>query len=300
MNRIIIIILVILTSCSDKKEFEKHIRISPPIIKFDKERIPKITLKEYYFHGKDSTELNLQKISKFHKENQIASESDLLTSPNTKKGRKHFYDYKDTLLVQKRTVNAMKDSTKVVYFYNDKNQLVKREHYSFKKRISPEVIEKHRKSTDILLSKIDFDENRSWDKYSEINFVYDSLGQKTEYYAPDLHWDNQNKYKWFYDENGNISIKQSWSHNELIWTENYSYEDNEYSFTRTWNDKDYQNDLKFIVFKNENGEKIKELTLRNEIIQNKRTFEYYDNGMLKRKIVYGENNEPLITYIYRK
>ncbi|MBU3010707.1 hypothetical protein KO506_04800 [Polaribacter vadi] len=303
MNRIIIIIivLVILTSCSDKKEFEKPIRISPPIIEFDKERIPKITLKEYYFHGKDSSELNLQKITKFYSENQIASETDLLTSSNTINGRKTFYDYKGSILVQKRTVNAMEDSTKVVYFYNSKNQLVKREHYTFKKRISPEVIEKHRESSDMLLSEIDFEENRSWDKYSEIDFIYDSLGQKTQYYAPNLHWDNQNKYKWFYDENGNISTKQSWNHNELIWTENYSYENNEYSFTRNWNNEDTQKGFKFYVYKNKFGQKIKEVTTINDSIQNKRiTYEYYKNGMMKRKVVYGKNNERLTTYIYEK
>ncbi|WP_143569878.1 hypothetical protein [Tenacibaculum agarivorans] len=276
MNRIIIIFLVILTSCSDKKEFEKPNRISPPIMEFDKNQIPTITLKEYYFHGKDSSEINLQKITKFYSENKIAFEKELLTSSNTIKGRKIFYDYKDSLLVQKRTVNANADSTKVAYFYDSKNQLIKSEHYSFKKRISPEVIEKHRKSTDILLSEIDYEENRSWDKYSEIDFIYDSLGRKTQYYAPNLHWDNQNKYKWFYDENGNISIKQSWNHNELIWTENYSHKNNKYSFTRNWNNENTQKEFKFYVYKNELGQKIKEVTTINDSIQSKKTtYEYY-------------------------
>lgn len=297
MNKLTIIILLLFISCSNKKEIEKPIRISPIIIEFDKERIPKITLKEYYFHGKDSSELNLQKITEFYSKNQIASESHLLTSSNTEKGRKIFYDYKNSLLVQKRTVNEKKDSTKVIYFYNNKNQLVKREHFTFKKRLHPEFIEKNKETTDWLLSEKDYEKNRSWDKVSEIDFSYDSIGRKTEYYAPNLHWDNQNKYKWFYDKKGNIETKQSWNNEELIWTENYSYKNNELSYTRIWNDKDYQKDLKFIVYKNANGEKIKELTLKNGNIQNKRTFEYYDNGMLKKKIVYGENNEPLITYI---
>ncbi len=300
MNRIIIIFLVIFTSCSDKKEIKKSILISPPTIEFDKERIPKITLKEYYFYGKDSSELNLQKITEFYSENEIASESHLLTSSNTEKGRKVFYDYKDSLLVQKRTVNKKKDSTKVIYFYNNENQLIKRKHFTFKQRVRPEIIEKQMESTDWIISESDYEENRSWDKISEIDFSYDSIGRKTEYYAPNLHWDSQNKYKWFYDKKGNIEIKQSWNNEKLIWTENYSYENNELSFTRIWNDKDYQKDLKFIVYKNANGEKIKELTLKNGNIQNKRTFEYYNNGMLKKKIVYGENNEPLITYIYKK
>ena len=178
--------------------------------------------------------------------------------------------------------------------------MVKREHFIFKKRIRPEIIEKQREATDWIISETDYEENRSWDKISEIDFFYDSIGRKTQYYAPDLHWDNQNKYKWLYDEKGNIKIKESWNHNELIWTENYTYENNEYSYTRTWNDKEYQIKLKFLVFTNEKGEKIKELTLRNENIQNKRTFEYYDNGMLKKKIVFDENNEPLITYIFKK
>ncbi|WGH76174.1 hypothetical protein P8625_03120 [Tenacibaculum tangerinum] len=301
MNRIIIIFLVIFTSCSDKKEFEKPIRISPPIIEFDKGRIPKIALKEYYFHENDSSKLNLQKITKFYSVNQIASESHLLTSSSTEKGRKIFYDYKDSLLVQKRTVNEKKDSTKVVYSYNNRNQLIKREYFTFKKRLRPEIIEKQRESTDCIISETDYEENRSWDKISEIDFSYDSIDRKTQYYAPNLHWDNQNKYKWFYDEKGNIKIKESWNHNELIWTENYSYENNEYSFTRNWNNEDTQKEFKFFVYKNKFGQKIKEVTMKNDSIQqSKKTYEYYKNGMIKRKVVYGESDKRLTTYIYKK
>ena len=151
-----------------------------------------------------------------------------------------------------------------------------------------------------IITEKDYEKNRTWDKVSGIKFTYDSIGQKTEYYAPDLHWDNQNKYKWLYDKVGNLIKKESWNNQELIWSENYSYKNNEYSYNRIWNDKEYQKDLEFIVYKNGKGEKIKELTLRNENIQNKRTFEYYDNGMLKKKIVFDENNEPLITYIFKK
>jgi hypothetical protein len=301
MNKLtIIIIFLIFISCSNKKKFEKPIRISPSIVEFEKNRISKITLKTYYFHGKDSSELNLQKITEYYSENQIATESHLLTSSETQKGWKSFYDYKDSLLVQKRTINKEKDSTKVLYFYNSKNQLVKREHFSFKKRLLPEFIEKSMNMRNCIITEKDYEKNRTWDKVSGIKFTYDSIGQKTEYYAPDLHWDNQNKYKWFYDKVGDLIKKESWNNEELIWSENYSYKNNEYSYNRIWNEKEYQKDLKFIVFKNGKGEKIKELTLRNENIQNKRTFEYYDNGMLKKKIVFDENNEPLITYIFKK
>ncbi|WP_438422837.1 hypothetical protein [Aquimarina macrocephali] len=301
MNRIIIIFLVIFTNCSDKKEFEKPIRISPPIIEFDKGRIPKITLKEYYFHGKDSSNLNLQKITEFYSDNQIASESHLLTSSNTEKGRKIFYDYKDSLLVQKRTVNEKKDSTKVVYFYNNENQLVKRKHFTFKKRLRPEIIEKQKESTDLIINEGDYEKNRSWDKISEIDFLYDSIGRKIQYYAPNLYWDSQNKYKWIYGEKGNIKIKQSWNHNELIWTENYSYEKNNFSYTRTWSNEDYQKELKFYVHKNKLGQKVKEITIKNDSIQHsEKTYEYYKNGIIKRKVVYGENDKRLMTYIYEK
>ena len=300
MNKLTIILFLIFISCSNKKKFEKPIRISPSIVEFEKNRIPKITLKTYYFHGKDSSELNLQKITEFYSENQIATESHLLTSSETQKGWKSFYDYKDSLLVQKRTINQKKDSTKVLYYYNRKNQLIKREHFTFKKRLRPEFIEKSMNMSNCIITEKDYEENRTWDKISEIEFKYDSIGQKIEYYSPNLHWDSQNRYKWFYDEKGNIETKQSWNKEELIWTENYLYKNNEFSYTRIWNDKDYQKDLRFIVFKNKKGERIKELTLRNENIQNKRTFKYYNNGMLKKKTVFDENNEPLITYIYKK
>jgi hypothetical protein len=301
MNRIIIIFLLIFTSCSDKKELEKPIRISPPIIEFDKERIPKITFKEYSFHGNDSSELNLLKQTEFYSEIQIASESHLSTSSYTRKDRKFFYDYKDSILVQKRTVNEKRDSTKVVYFYNNEQQLVKSEHYTFKKRLRPEIIEKRIESTDWIISETDYEKNKSWDKISEINFSYDSIGRKIQYYAPNLHWDNQNKYKWFYDEKGNISIKQSWNHNELIWTENYTHANNEYSFTRNWNNENTQKEFKFYVYKNPIGQKIKEVAIKNDSIQHgKTTYEYFKNGMLKRKVIYGKNNKRRTTYIYKE
>ena len=301
MNRLIIIFLVFLMSCSNEKKFEKQVEIIPPKIEFDKGRNPIFTIKEYYFHGKDSSKLNLQKISKFHSENEIASESHLLTSTNTETGRKIFYDYRGKLLVQKRTINSKKDSTKTLYFYNSKNQLIKREQFYFQKKLRPEVIGKFRNSDNISFSEKDFEKKRSWDKSSEIYFSYDSIGQKTEYYAPKFHWDNQNKYKWFYDQKGNIITKQSWNHNELIWTESYSYKENDYSFTRVWNNEDYQKEFKFYVFKNKYGQKIKEITMKNDSIQvSKKTYQYYRNGMKKRKDIYGENNERLTTYIYKK
>lgn len=291
---------MILTSCSGKKEFEKPTRISPPIIEFNRDRIPKTILKEYYYHEKDSFELNLQKITEFYLDNQIASESHLLTSSNTEKGRKVFYDYKDSLLVQKRTVNERKDSTKVVYLYNNENQLIKQEHFTFKKRLRPEIIEKQKENIDWIISEKDYEEKRSWDKISEIEFSYDSVGRKIEYYAPNLHWDNQNKYTWLYDEEGNIQMKQSWNNDELIWTEHYTYATDEIYYTRVWNGNDFQKNLEFFISMNNKGQKIKELTLKNGNVQNKRTFEYYTNGMPKKKIVYDENDEPLVTYIYKK
>ena len=300
MNKLTIIILLFFISCSNEQKFEKPIRISPPIIEFDKERISEFTIKKYWFQGKDSSDLNLEKITKFYSKNQIASESHLLTSSATQKGKKIYYDYKDSLLIQKRTVNEKKDSTKVIYFYNNKNQLVKRKHFTFKKRLRPEIIEKSMNMNHCIITEKDYEKSRTWDKISEINFIYDSIGRKTEYYAPKLHWDSQNKYKWFYNKKGNIETKQSWDNEELIWTENYSYKNGEFSYIRVWKDKDYQKSLKFIVYNNKKGEKIKEITLKNGNIQNKRTFEYYENGVLKKKTVYSENNEPLITSIYIK
>ena len=160
MNRILIIILVIFTSCSNKHEFQKPIRVSPSVIEFEKEKIPEFTIKEYWFQGNDSSDLNLQKIIKFYSKNQIAFESHLLTSSFTQKGKKIFYDYKDSLLVQKRTVNEKKDSTKVIYFYNNKKQLVKREHFTFEKRLCPEIIENQKESTDWIIREEDYEKNR--------------------------------------------------------------------------------------------------------------------------------------------
>ena len=55
------------------------------------------------------------------------------------------------------------------------------------------------------------------------------------------------------------------------------------------------------MYKNKLGQKIKEVTIKNDSIQlSKRTYEYYKDGMIKRKVVYGENDKQLTTYIYEK
>ncbi|PIQ19305.1 MAG: hypothetical protein COW66_01630 [Flavobacteriaceae bacterium CG18_big_fil_WC_8_21_14_2_50_34_36] len=296
----LILLLLFFSSCLNEKETKTPERISPPTIEYNKDLKPKIIVEEFYFHGADSSELNLQRVIEYYSKKRIATESHLLTSSTTQEGLIYFYDYQDTTLVQKRTVDKRGDSTKVTFDYNETNQLIKREHFTFTRRLRPEIIEKQKESADWLISESDYEENRSWDKISEIEFSYDSIGRKIKYYAPNLHWDNQNKYKWLYDEEGNIQMKQSWNNDELIWTEHYTYDNNEVHYTRVWKDKDFQKDLEFLIFMNKNGQKIKELTLKNGNVQNKRTFEYYANGMLKKKIVYGENDEPLTTYIYKK
>lgn len=299
MYKLKLLLLLLFLSCSNKKTFEKQIRISPKTVEYDHGHMSTFTLKKYYFHGTDSANLILQKITSFYTKNQIATESELITTSETQKGWKSFYDYKDSLLVQKRTVDAKKDSTKILYWYNDKNQVVKREHYTFRKRLRQAFIQKSRNLNSSIITEEDFEQNRTWDKISEIKFSYDSLGRKTEYYAPDLHWGNQNKYRWFYDKVGNMIKKESWSHDELIWTEHYSYKNNEYSYVRTWHDRAYQKDLKYIVYTNDAGAKTKTLTMRNGIIQNKSTFEYDEHGLLKKETVFGANDEVLITYIIK-
>lgn len=296
----VIIFIFLLISCSQKETVFKTNRIEPPIIEFDKNLNVSFDGKEYFYYNTDSSKRNLLKTTEYYSKDKLATETHNLTSSETQKGTKFHYDYKDSLLVQLRSIDVNNDSSKVLYFYDEKKQLARREHYNFKKRLLPETIEKFKKTSDLLLSDDDYEEKRTWDKISEIHFKYDLSGKKIEYNAPDLHWDRQNRYTWSYNENGKILTHKSFDKNRLIWTENYTYNNEGYKFVRKW-DQESENKTHYEYhFRITNkGREIEKLRIENGIkLKTKTISKFNEMGLISKIENYNDNNELLLTHVF--
>jgi len=148
-----------------------------------------------------------------------------------------------------------------------------------------------------VLDDDDFEKNRTWEQISEINFTYDDKGRKTEYYAPKIHWDTQNRYTWKYDEKGRVIQYNSYSDYQKYWTENYTYTEDGYEISLTW-DKDYDSH-KEIYKVNSKGRVIEMKYTDKDGITIQRTVTNYDNyGRISRTVVYDQDGKEEVTHIY--
>jgi hypothetical protein len=97
------------------------------------------------------------------------------------------YVYKDTILISESSRyfddkdydGYEGDSIKTIYTYNINGKLEKSESYSC-------------------------ENGGSWEQTSEINFSYDSSGNKILYDATNIHYSTDNKYTWKYDEKNRV------------------------------------------------------------------------------------------------
>lgn len=85
------------------------------------------------------------------------------------------YFYQDTLLTQMASLNMQwGDSSKSLYFYNEKHQQIKYQYYSFEKRLK-ENIDKGLGSTGgCLVTEEDYEKERTWELTDESIFEYDA------------------------------------------------------------------------------------------------------------------------------
>lgn len=219
--------------------------------------------------------------------------------------------YNDKLLIKtlkyypKKSERVYGDSSKIKFYYNDKNLLERRVSYDHKRLIKSGL------SLNDNLSSENFEKEYQWQLNSETFFSYDSLGRKIEYNAPEKHWSNQNRFVWSYDNRNRILEEQSFNKNQLIWTKKYEYNNNAYTYILTWydyegnpthlKDKSWeyisQNTYEFKL--NKDGLEIEELVMneKGEFIREKTT-EYNDKNQILKTIMYLEPKVPSITHIY--
>ncbi|MEQ8238048.1 MAG: hypothetical protein RIA69_02495 [Cyclobacteriaceae bacterium] len=307
MTKKIIPILILLISCSSPTK-EHLVTQIPPIIEFDKGGQATDLCKEYLVSIRN--ERSLLKTSYYFANGKIDSEDHHLNSTWTRKGKRIYYDYQDTLLVQRRLYLDNGDSTKAIYHYDDNGLLLKEEHYDFEKRIREDVDKGLGSSEGCIITEDDYEKERTWRRRSIINYQYDSLGRKIEYYAPSIHWNRQNRYTWIYDDNNRVVEHRSYDHNRLIWAKTYSYETNSLEITRTWFDHEgnpqhlkknheYSPELTFRYTLNEIEQPITEVVSNEKgELRSQETSKYDEEGRIVETKQFNSEGQHLTTHLF--
>ncbi len=212
--------------------------------------------------------------------------------------------YKDTLIVKtlKYYPNSIDaDSARIEYTYNDKNQLIQRKHFDFKKRLKKTL-----EFGDCLIDSTDYEPYPTWKIKSNITFKYDKKGQKIEYYAPEIHWDRQNHYFYEYDVKGNLIKETSLEDDELIWEKHFSFVSNGYDFfynrdaeTTIKNKSDWPYYYEVRFKKDSQGNVIEESKTRKDGTLDYRIEKEYKNNRIIKEQRFNQNNELELTKIYK-
>lgn len=202
------------------------------------------------------------------------------------------YFYNDTFLIKRICADYHGDSTKTFYNYNNKGQLESWEYY-----------------TDNEPYNWNTDKPKHWEKKSEVFFTYDEYGRKTVYDATKLHYSSQNKYTWAYDNQGRLLSHKSYDTDELLSSEDYTYFDGGYSYTRIWYDSEGSpkrllpeattSVYTFTFLTNADGRVVKETTKnqKGDLI-NSATITYNKAGKIKKKVFYDGKNKTRLTHLY--
>lgn len=305
----IMIICIFIFSCSSiEDQTTGDVIESPPSIEYDRDLPLEESCKEFIKSKRDSSRHLLLKTSTYYSDGKIASEYHHLESTYTREGTTRLYDYKNGELVQRRTVDTNLDSTKTIYIYDEKGLLIREDHYDYKKRIRDEVDKGLGRPGGCIVYEEDYEVERSWEKRSVIHFKYDTKGRKIEYHAPTIHWSDQNKYTWIYDDNGEIIEHNSYDHDRLIWTEKFAYSESKYEMTRTWYDHngdpkhlkekwEYTPKLTFTFILNDDNREVEKIvrTEKGELRSRKITM-YDKEGRIIKTETYDSNNKYLNTH----
>lgn len=267
----------------------------------------KSDFKVYQFFGNDSINGHISKIVKYNNKGQLVFEK--LTNYKTSKyngfsdvTETHFYI--DTLLT--KTLRAyprgiLYDSTRTEFIYNRQKQLIGKTYFDFKKRLKKDL-----EFGDCLIDTTDFHPKPTWEIYSKIKLKYNKQGQKIEYYAPEYHWDSQNRYLYQYDNIGRLIKETSLDNDEIFWDKYFFYVKNGFDYYYNRDSKKIINNksdcpyyYSFREYKDDNGNIILETDSKKDGSQDYRIERVFDkeNRILSEKR-YDSKNEKELTKIY--
>ncbi|WP_422095688.1 hypothetical protein [Tenacibaculum sp. MEBiC06402] len=269
--------------------------------------------KVYQFLGNDSIKGHISRIVKHNSNGKISFEELINYKTSRNNG---FIDvrkinfYKDTILIKTlksypKSKSTEKDSSRTEYKYNTKNQLIQETHFDYKRRLKKNI-RKGIQYGDCIIEPSDYEEVPTWKITSQIKFTYNNKSKKTEYYASEHHWNNQNRYKYVYDEKNRIIKETSLDHNRVIWHKYYSYVENGYNYFLDWygefkvntiSDWPYKYKIRFKT--DSNGNKIEETKLNKDGSQNYRVVRTIDSfNRIETEKRYDSKDEIELTKIY--
>lgn len=259
----------------------------------------------YQFEKKDSLNGHISKIVKFN-ENGLKIYEELndfkTSSVDGVEDYVEHYFYRDTLIIKSETTYRNSDEKRLkINYYNKNNLLETQEFKSFERRIRKDV-KKGFGIGDCIITEDDYEKTPSWETVSKIHYSYNFKNQRIEYYAPDIHWSSQNRYKYEYDNEGRKSKIISLENNIVLYEESISYKDGLEEHNLVWmKNKDFEPHHYFIsTIKNSTNNRV-------EIRQNNAdgTLEYiiiksYDsnNQIISEKRFDSDGNLE-ITYVYQ-
>jgi len=264
----------------------------------------------YQFAGKDSSKKHISLTQTFNGWGQVISETYSNYKRSSAEGNSdgiyHYY-YNDTLLIQQLFIAFNKDTTKVLYWYNDRKQRVKEEHFSCEKRLRKDVKKGFGQAGGCVVFGEDFEKNRTWMKTKEVTFSYDDKGRR-------IKRDDEQDYTcfWQYDKLNRIIQEKGYHYyNKLAYVEDYQYFNGGYRYSTIYYDQHEKPEVPkysdielspiytYTFYLNKKGRITSEeiTTEKNAKISSEIT-QYNNKGRIAKTIYLDAKGQPEITHIF--
>jgi hypothetical protein len=134
----------------------------------------------YQFAGKDSSKKHVSLVQTFNKQGQLVSETFSNYKKNAAQGTDDGtcrYYYNNSILAKQLFIDEWKDTTKVLYYYTDKKQCTKEEHFSCERRLKKNSNKGFGQPGGCVVLDKDLDTNRTW---MEENVVFFCMMPRAE------------------------------------------------------------------------------------------------------------------------
>lgn len=270
----------------------------------------------YQFEGTDSTNKIIVLKNTYNSKGQIISETynDYKeTSVSMISDASYYYSYQDTLLIQIASFDEeWGDSSKNLYFHNEKHQLIKYQYLSFERQLKTGIEKGFGSRGGCIVTDDDYEEDRTWELTDESILKYDDKGRKIfEYSTLKNSFSASDSSYWEYDDQDRVLKCINFNGKNPHSVQEYTYFEKGYKVKTTIYDSDgnpeylkkeddgYYPQYEDIYSLNDKGKITKEIskTEKGNVTSTELTF-YNAHGQIERTIYYNENGEPEITHIY--
>lgn len=274
------------------------------------------TLKIYTrLYNKDDTTRRLSMIQTFGHQNQLLSEQTFdHNSAEYTYLVNHIttYHYVNDQLLLESTKYEDGDSMIIKYHYNDHGLMLKKQFDDYEYRLKPDIDKGYGRPGGCIVEQEDYESERTWAIKSIIHFEYDSLDRQNSYFAPNIHWNSQNRYLWTYDTLNRIKTHTSLENDRIIWKETYHYDSLSFWYNRVWynddgspkdtltNRHDYTPVYTFYFLLNDSGEVLKEFRINENGDSTLKKVNFYrPDGKLDYATFYKEDGTAWMSQLYK-